>query len=142
MKVSKISIFADGGARGNPGPSAIGFYIEGSSGEEIISIGKKIGIATNNVAEYTAILEALDWICQNKEKIENNAKLDFYLDSQLASSQLSGLYKVKNSKLRELIFSIRQKEAELGIDVSYNHIPREKNEKADKLVNLALDNLL
>lgn len=142
MKVNQINIFADGGARGNPGPAAIGFYIEDLKGNEIISIGKKIGEATNNVAEYTAILSALDWLIKNKRKFEKNTKVNFYLDSLLAASQLSGLYKIKNAKLRELIFSIKQKEEELGIDAIYKHIPREKNTKADKMVNLALDNLL
>lgn len=142
MKVNQINIFADGGARGNPGPAAIGFYIEDLEGKEIVSVGKKIGEATNNVAEYTAILAALIWLLDNREKIEKNTKVNFYLDSLLASSQLSGIFKVKNAKIRELIFLIRQKEEELGIDVCYKHIPREKNKKADRMVNLALDNLL
>ena len=142
MKVNQINVFTDGGARGNPGPAAIGFYIETLKGEEIISIGKKIGVATNNVAEYSAILEALNWLLENKDILEKNAKLNFFLDSLLASSQLSGTFRVKNAKIRELIFSIRQKEAELGVNAAYKHIPREKNKKADKMVNLALDNML
>ncbi len=142
MKVSQINIFADGGARGNPGPAAIGFYIEDLNGNEIVSVGERIGEATNNVAEYSAILAALNWVLKNREKIEKNAKVNFYLDSLLAASQLSGVFKVKNAKIRELIFLIRQKEGELGISPSYNHIPREKNKKADRMVNLALDNLL
>jgi ribonuclease HI len=142
MKVNQINVYADGGSRGNPGPAAIGFYIEDLEGNEIVSIGSKIGEATNNVAEYTAIVFALDWLIKNKKKLEKNTKVNFYLDSLLAASQLSGLYKIKNAKLRELIFLIRQKEEELGISATYKHIPREKNTKADKMVNLALDNLL
>jgi len=139
---NRVLVFSDGGSRGNPGPSAIGVYIEDRNGKELVSIGKKIGHATNNVAEYMAIVEAFDWLCKNKSMFEDNAKIFFYIDSELAYSQLSGLYKVKNAIIRELVFKVRQKEAELGIPIYYSHIPREKNEKADLLVNLALDNLL
>lgn len=140
--MNKVLVFSDGGSRGNPGPSAVGVYIEDNNGKELVSIGKKIGNATNNVAEYMAIVEALDWLCKNKNKLEDNAKIFFHIDSELAYSQLSGLYKVKNAAIRELVFKVRQKEAELGVSIHYSHVPREKNEKADLLVNLALDNLL
>jgi len=140
--VNNIIVFTDGGSRGNPGPAAVGIYMEDHAGKEITSIGKKIGNATNNVAEYSAIIEALDWLCKNKHKLEENTRIAFYLDSELAYSQLSGLYRVKNTTIRELVFKVRQKEAELNMQISYLHIPREKNKKADLLVNLALDNLL
>jgi ribonuclease HI len=140
--MNKLLVFTDGGSRGNPGPSAVGVYIEDGNGNKLTSIGKKIGIATNNVAEYSAIVEALCWLNNNKKKISNTLEVFFYLDSELAYSQLCGLYKVKNAAIRELVFRIRQEEAQLGIPVVYSHIPREKNTKADLLVNLALDNLL
>jgi len=140
--VNNIIVFTDGGSRGNPGPAAVGIYMEDHAGKEITSIGKKIGNAKNNVAEYSAIIEALDWLCKNKHKLEENTRIAFYLDSELAYSQLSGLYRVKNTTIRELVFKVRQKEAELNMQISYVHIPREKNKKADLLVNLALDNLL
>lgn len=138
--MNNISIFTDGGARGNPGPAAIGVYIEDLAEGKLAEIGEKIGSATNNVAEYSAIIRGLVWLCENKVKIEKNAKINFYLDSQLAYSQLVGLYKVKNENIRKLVFIVRQKEAELGFPVNYSYIPREKNKKADLLVNLALDN--
>ena len=137
--MNNISIFTDGGSRGNPGPAAIGVYIE-ESGKELAGIGEKIGSTTNNIAEYSAVVKGLTWICEHKGKIEKNAKINFFLDSQLAYSQLVGLYKVKNENIRKLVFIVRQKEAELGIGVNYSYIPREKNIKADALVNLALDN--
>lgn len=137
--MAKISIFTDGGARGNPGPAALGVYIEDENKNELARIGKRLGEATNNVAEYSAIVEGFSWALENKQR-QNIESVNFYMDSQLAYCQLSGLYKVKNAKIRELFFEIRQKEAELKLPVSYNHIPREKNKKADLMVNLALDN--
>lgn len=135
-----IKVFTDGGSRGNPGEAGIGVYIEDDD-KELASIGKRIGVQTNNVAEYQAIIEAFDWLIKNKYNIEG-ATINFYMDSELAYSQLSGLYKVKNEKIREMIFEIRQREAELGIDVNYNHVRRESNKKADTMVNMALDNKL
>lgn len=139
--MSKVVIFTDGGARGNPGPAAFGVFIQDENGKELARIGKTIGVATNNVAEYSAIVEGLNWLLENKKKY-NFTGANFYMDSQLAYSQLSGLYKIKNAKIRELVFSIRQKEQLLGIPVLYNHVPREQNRKADFMVNQALDNEL
>jgi ribonuclease HI len=135
----KISIFTDGGARGNPGPAALGVFIEDENKHELARIGKTIGEATNNVAEYSAIREGLSWALANKEKL-NIESINFYIDSQLAYSQLTGLYKVKNPRIREFVFEIRKIEAELKIPIFYNHIPRERNTKADLMVNQALDN--
>lgn len=140
--MNKISVFTDGGARGNPGPAALGVYIEDEIGKEITSIGKKIGEATNNVAEYSAILAAFSWLVLNKQNFSKDTSIYFYMDSLLAYSQLVGLFKVKNDKLREMLFEIRKMESELSLPVFYAHIRREKNKKADLMVNLALDNML
>lgn len=137
-----LFVFTDGGARGNPGPAAVGVYITNEKGEEIAAIGKRIGVATNNVAEYSAILVAFTWISENIDKVGENSKISFFLDSELAYSQIAGIYKVKNNNLRDLLFRIKILEKELGIPVTYEHIRREKNKNADKLVNLALDNKL
>ena len=67
--MSKITVFTDGGARGNPGPAALGVYIQDESGKTLASIGKVIGQATNNVAEYSAIVEGLNWLLLNKQKL-------------------------------------------------------------------------
>jgi ribonuclease HI len=98
-----------------------------------------LGVTTNNIAEYSAILAALNWIVQNKSQMPSLTKINFFMDSQLASSQLNGLYKIKNPKLRELLFAAKQKEVEIGLPVYYSHVPREQNKKADALVNKALD---
>jgi ribonuclease HI len=137
--MSEIVIFTDGGARGNPGPAACGVFIKNEKGEVLAKIGKYLGQTTNNIAEYTAIIEGLSWVLKNKDN-EGLQKIHFYMDSLLAYSQLAGLYKVKNEKIREMIFEIRKLEALLKAPVFYNHIPREKNKLADALVNLALDN--
>lgn len=139
--MAKIQIFTDGGSRGNPGPAALGVYITDSKDKEIAKIGKKIGDTTNNVAEYSAIIEAFAWVLVNKDK-HAISEVHFFMDSQLAYSQIVGLYQVKNERIRNFIFEIRQKEAELGVPVFYNHIFREKNKNADLMVNLALDNML
>ncbi len=139
--MARISIFTDGGARGNPGPAALGVYIEDEGGKELTKIGKKLGDQTNNFAEYSAIEEGLLWAIRNKAEF-NITEINFYMDSQLAYSQLTGLYKVKNSAIRDFVFKIRQIEQEIGIPIFYNHVPREKNKKADLMVNLALDNRL
>lgn len=133
-----INVFTDGGARGNPGPAGIGVYIT-KNNKELFSLGKEIGETTNNVAEYTAVVEALSYLVLVKEKIQNESVISFFLDSELVCRQINGIYKVKDSKLRELMFIVRQKEGELSIPVSYTHIPREKNKHADRLVNAALD---
>lgn len=130
---STLNVYCDGGSRGNPGHSAYGFAVL-KDGEIVKKGSGYIGIATNNVAEYTAIVEALKWL---KENFPGN-NLSFFLDSQLAASQLSGLYKVKNSKIRDFILEIRGLENSFS-QITYNHVPREKNKIADSLVNIELD---
>ena len=137
--IKHLNIFTDGGARGNPGPAGIGVYIEDENGNEIAGIGKTIGVATNNAAEYKAVIEALSWVVNNKEDLSEDAVINFYLDSLLVCSQIKGLYKVKNPDLRGYLFKIRELEPEIKNSIFYSHIPREENKKADALVNKALD---
>ena len=137
--ISALNIFTDGGARGNPGPSAIGVYVEDEARKKIAGFGKTIGIATNNVAEYKAVIGALDWVIENKKNFSKDAKIYFFLDSKLVCSQIIGLFKVKNSDLRALLFDVRDREAQVSLQTYYKHIPREQNTKADAFVNEALD---
>lgn len=136
-----ITVFTDGGARGNPGPSAIGVYIIDDEKQVLYEKGERIGMATNNVAEYKAVLHALSFLSQNKPIVKKHSAVHFLLDSQLVASQINGIFKVKNSKLRSLLFQIREKETEISAKIIYSHIAREKNEKADSLVNKALDEI-
>lgn len=141
MPIKNINIFTDGGSRGNPGPAAVGVYIEGD-GKVLAQIGKRIGENTNNFAEYSAVLQALDFLLQNIDLLDESSKINFFMDSQLIYSQIVGLYKIKSKSLSELLFKVKEKEKTLRISVSYSYIPREQNKKADKLVNMALDNLV
>ncbi len=138
---NQIRIFTDGGSRGNPGPAAIGVYIENGEGKGLAEIGKTIGITTNNVAEYKAVIEALDWVIENKEMLAPDAKISFFLDSLLICSQIKGVFKVKDTKLRSLLILVREREAQIKFPIVYAHIPREQNKNADRMVNHALDNV-
>lgn len=135
-----LIIYTDGGSRGNPGYAAFGFVVYDGGNNLIFEHGKNIGIQTNNVAEYTAILEALKWVELNtKEQLSN---INFFMDSMLACQQLSGNWKIKNENIRGFYFEIKKMENKLGAKVSYTHVPREKNKQADSMVNMALDGLL
>ncbi len=139
--MNSILINTDGGARGNPGPSAIGVVIKTENGQVLAELSRNIGQTTNNIAEYSAVISALEWLSENKKQITNNKEqmIKFYLDSTLVVNQLNGLFKVKDSHLRELLLQVRQLEQEVGGSISYAYIPREKNQRADYLVNKALD---
>lgn len=128
-----IDVFCDGGARGNPGPAAWGFVIKVDDKIVKEDCGY-IGIATNNIAEYTALVEALSYLGGNFKG--QSAKV--YLDSKLVVSQLNGQYKIKNLNIAKLVREVREIEKSLG-NIVYNHIPRDQNKEADKLVNIALD---
>ncbi|HOZ36870.1 MAG TPA: ribonuclease HI family protein [bacterium] len=130
----KLVIFTDGGARGNPGPAGIGAVIFDESGKNILATHKKyIGEATNNVAEYSAVILALE-----EAKKMGAEELAFILDSELVVKQLNGEYKVKNEDLGKLfikIYNLRQYFKKM----TFHHVPREQNKLADKLVNQAID---
>ena len=138
--INELNVFTDGGARGNPGPSAIGVYITDGNNKELAGFGKTIGNATNNVSEYKAVIEALDWIIENKKDLAKNAKINFFLDSKLVCSQIIGIFKVKNANLKDLLLDVRDREAQINFPIFYKHIFREENSKADAFVNEALDN--
>lgn len=138
MTVKTLMIFTDGGASGNPGPAAIGVIIKSKTNEEKIihQLSKPIGQATNNIAEYTAVIEALKWLAANGEW--QAAKIIFYLDSKLLVNQLNGVFRIKNYQLRNLAIKIRQLEKAIGAHFTYQHIRRELNREADALVKKAL----
>lgn len=137
--ISILNVFTDGGSRGNPGPAAVGVYAEDENKKMAAGFGETIGSATNNVAEYSAVIKALDWIIENKKILSENAKINFFLDSKLICSQIIGIFKVKNADLRNLLFCVRDREAQISTPIYYKHIPREQNAKADYFVNEALN---
>jgi ribonuclease HI len=137
-----IHIFTDGGSRGNPGPAASGIYITDGSSKVLTQFGVVLGVTTNNVAEYTAVIEAFKWLLSHKEKINNMQPVHFFMDSKLVCSQMTGLFKVKHPNMIPLFQTAKLLEKRLALPVLYTHIPREKNKEADAMVNKALDNLL
>lgn len=137
----KIIVYTDGGSRGNPGPAAVGVVIETDNRKLIAEFGKRIGETTNNVAEYIAVREALAYL-RNYPIINPPAGgpiIQFYLDSNLVVQQLNGTFKVKDAKLRRLMMQVKILENEIGGMIFYQYIPREENQRADFLVNKALD---
>lgn len=137
--INILNVFTDGGARGNPGPSATGVYVADENNKMVAGFGKAIGIATNNVAEYRAVIEAFDWIIENRKTLSEKARINFFLDSKLVCSQIIGLFKVKNTALKNLLLDVRDREGQVSLPIFYKHIPREQNVKADGFVNEALD---
>ena len=135
IKNGKLVIFCDGGSRGNPGPAAAAGVIKNVAGKTRVLCGKYLGIATNNQAEYASVELALRKV---KENIEDVNEIHFYLDSKLVVNQLSGLYKTKDNRLRAAVLRIRMLEKGLG-KIYYQHISREKNQEADRLVNEVLN---
>lgn len=135
--MQEITIFTDGGARGNPGPAASAFVVF-NRGEKIATGSKYLGETTNNVAEYQAVLLALGFI-ENKWGSEvSTLTLNFNLDSLLVVSQLTGKYKIKNHNLIELSLAIKNKLQGFA-GVTFKYVPRRENAIADALVNKCLD---
>ena len=133
--MKKLVIYTDGASRGNPGPSAYGFTISKAGGKLLHEEGAYIGITTNNVAEYTAVLKALE---KTQELTFQQYEVELFADSKLVSEQLSGRYKIKSAHLKPIIKKIQILALSLG-GITYNYIPRIKNTRADKLANQALD---
>lgn len=129
----KARLFTDGGARGNPGPAAYGYVLEAEDGTVLAAHGEAIGIATNNVAEYSALIAGLE-----KAAEVGVGEVEVVSDSELMVKQMRGEYKVKNAALRELSVQAAQLARTVGT-VRYTAVRREHNELADRLVNEALD---
>jgi probable phosphoglycerate mutase len=129
----KARLSTDGGARGNPGPAAYGYVLETEDGTVMDARGETIGVATNNVAEYRALIAGLE-----KAVELGIEELEVVSDSELLVKQMQGEYKVKNEALRDLNDEANFLERKLG-RVRYKAVRREHNELADKLVNEALD---
>lgn len=133
MKNEKLTIFTDGGARGNPGPAGIGAVILDEEGKVAAEISKYIGQATNNQAEYKALIAGLA-----KAKELGGREIEVFLDSELAVKQLNREYRVKDKDLAPLF--VQAYNISLGFKkIIFKHISRQKNKLADKLVNMALD---
>jgi ribonuclease HI len=129
----KALLFTDGGARGNPGPAAFAYVLEAEDGTVLAAHGEAIGSATNNVAEYRALVEGL-----RKAAELAVSEVEVSSDSELLVKQMRGEYRVKNETLRELADEAHRLGRQLGT-VQYRAVRREQNTLADELVNRALD---
>jgi ribonuclease HI len=130
--VSRFTVNVDGGARGNPGPAAIGVVLR-DGGEVVGEVGETIGEATNNVAEYRALLRGIELATEH-----GATELDLIGDSELVVRQVEGRYKVKNAGMKELHEEVKRALSELD-SWSIRHVRRAENADADRLVNQALD---
>jgi ribonuclease HI len=129
----RARLFTDGGARGNPGPAAAAYVLEAEDGTILDARGEAIGVATNNVAEYRALVAGLA-----KAAELGLDELEVVSDSELLVKQMRGEYKIKNAALVDLSLEAKRYEREIG-SVRYTAVRREHNELADRLVNDALD---
>ena len=129
----RLLIHVDGGARGNPGPAAIGVVVSTPEGDVIDEVAERIGVATNNVAEYRGLLRGLE-----RARALGAAEVDIVNDSELVARQLTGAYKVKHAAMKPL--HAEAMAALRGFDRwSIRSVPRAQNARADELVNEALD---
>ncbi len=167
MTSKTLTINTDGGSRGNPGPAAWGFVVK-EDGEVIHKDKGYMGISTNNRAEYTAVLMAMEWLKENQLSVISSQLSDnqisdvrsdqqksdypkteyrelktdivtFILDSELVARQLSGIYKIKDAELQKLASEIKDLEKKLTCAIRYTVVRRELNKEADLLVNTSLD---
>lgn len=132
----KVKVYTDGGARGNPGPAAYAFVVF-ENDTKIFQEGKYIGETTNNVAEYTGVAKALEFLTTQIDVKE----VSVFLDSLLVKEQLTGNYKIKHDNMKNFASQIKALEKNFQ-HITYTHIPREKNKDADALVNSTLDEIM
>ena len=131
--MSRLTVNVDGGARGNPGPAAVGVVVRDAAGEVLEEIGERIGRATNNVAEYRALLLGIE-----RAAALGASELEMIGDSELIVRQVKGEYKVKDAAMRKLHAQVKRA-LEPFDRWSIRHVRREENADADRLVNEALD---
>jgi ribonuclease HI len=133
--VAQVVVHVDGGARGNPGPAAVGVVVSGRDGEVLDEYAERIGVTTNNVAEYRALLRGVE-----RARVLGASEVEFVNDSELVAKQINGAYKVKHPAMKplyeEAIAALRAFER-----WTIRSVPRAQNARADALVNDALDGL-
>ena len=129
----RLTVYADGASRGNPGPAAIGATVQNASGDELASVSEPIGRTTNNVAEYRAAIAGV-----RAAGDLGATSIDLRLDSELVVRQLAGRYRVKNAALKPLFGALVEALEAVG-PYTVGHVPRARNARADALANEALD---
>lgn len=139
--MAMLCVNTDGGARGNPGPAAIGVVFRDEAHNILFEYREKIGNTTNNQAEYRAVIKALEIITKSDWDQKNNhdSRIIFNVDSKLVVEQINGNYKVKNDDIKNFMAEINKLIRAINKEIIFVHVPREQNKEADKLVNMALD---
>lgn len=132
----KYTVYADGGSRGNPGNAGAGAVVLDTDGRELIQISESLGHTTNNVAEYTAVIRALQEL--SKKGGVKEESVEVRMDSELVVKQMKGQYKIKHPNLKPLAEKMHALIPQFG-SVSFTHVPRENNKRADELANEAMD---
>jgi len=136
----KYTLYADGGARGNPGPAGAGAVVFDSLGKRVAEVSDYLGVATNNIAEYEAVLRGLKkLLTEFPEGHFKQADVEVRMDSKLVIEQLKGVYKVKHPNLVPRYLEVKNLITRSFGNVLYTHVPREKNKDADKLANEAMN---
>ena len=133
----QLRIYTDGGARGNPGPAAAAFVVKDEQGEVVYQKAYFLGRATNNEAEYQAVIKALSWLKKKKDSL-SPSRVDFFLDSRLVVEQINGRFRVKSPHLAQLLSLVEKKKKELSLPVFFSQIPRAQNKEADALLQQKL----
>lgn len=134
-----IVAYTDGGARGNPGPAGAGVYILDEAGNELQSVSKFLGNATNNFAEYQAVLLALETLKAKYGKATKTMCFEVRMDSELIQKQLTNQYQVKEAGLVPAFMAIHNLRVANFPQIDFVHVPRAQNKEADRLANEAMD---
>ncbi len=129
-----VVAFTDGASRGNPGESGIGILMKGEDGKVLVSLSDYIGTATNNIAEYAALIKCLEIAKETK-----CARLIVHSDSELMVRQIQGTYKVKDNGLKKLFADVQRILASAPFKFEIRHVAREENGEADELANRGID---
>jgi len=132
-----IKIYIDGGSRGNPGEAAFGFVVYNNKNQELYRFGSKIGKKTNNVAEYTALIKALEYLKNTISNFDEN--IIVFSDSELVVKQINGIYKIRNKGLKTLYNEAKELLKHFK-NIQIKHINRTENKISDWIVNRVLDN--
>lgn len=134
----KFILYADGGSRGNPGPAGAGALVRDEEGVQVVTVSEFLGSTTNNIAEYTAVLRALEGLARLLGVAANAARVEARLDSQLVVRQMNGEYKIKHPNIVPLAAKVKDV-ATMFDSVTFVHVYREDNKEADALANEAMD---
>lgn len=137
--MEKIIAYTDGGARGNPGPAAIGVHVVDNNGSVLKEVSESIGNSTNNFAEYQGVLRGLQTLKELYGKKSKEMQFELRMDSELVKKQLNHEYQVKEPGLVPMFIEIHNLRVANFPNLILTHVPREQNKEADRLVNEALD---